>query len=400
LACWSYLPADAVQFPFQQQCAFAASEGKMPRPKSEARRSSRRIKLPDPILDPEESAKAAHLRYVSDTRPGIQRKRSGKGFTYVAVDGKTLRDKETLGRIKSLVIPPAWTRVWICPFANGHLQATGRDARARKQSRYHPRWRAVRDETKYERMHLFAQALPAIRERVDHDLALPGLPRERVLATIVSLMESTLIRVGNTEYARENKSFGLTTMRNRHVEVDGSHITFSFKGKSRVHHTIDLQDRRLANIIHKCSDLPGYELFQYLDHEGTAHNVDSSDVNEYLQSITGQYFTAKDFRTWAGSVMACDLLRTFEPFSSATEAKRNIVEAIKTVAQRLGNTPAVCRKCYVHPAVLDAYLEGKAVSEAKRELDKEIAAHAHTLRSEERKLVDLLQQRLMLEKAS
>jgi DNA topoisomerase-1 len=258
----------------------------------------------------------------------------------------------------------------------------------------------VRDETKYERMHLFAQALPAIRERVDHDLALPGLPRERVLATIVSLMESTLIRVGNTEYARENKSFGLTTMRNRHVEVNGSHITFSFQGKSRVHHTVDLQDRRLANIIRKCSDLPGYEVFRYLDSEGNPHSVDSSDVNEYLQSITGQYFTAKDFRTWAGSVLACDLLSGFEPFSSVTEAKRNVVQAIKTVAQRLGNTPAVCRKCYVHPAVLDAYLEGKTVSEAKRELDKEIAAHAHTLRNEEQTLIDLLQQRLILEKAS
>jgi DNA topoisomerase-1 len=372
----------------------------MPRPNSTARRSPRRITLPDPILDPEESAKAARLRYVTDTRPGIRRKKKGKGFSYIGVDGKALRDKETLARIRSLVIPPAWTNVWICPIANGHLQATGRDARGRKQSRYHPRWRAVRDETKYERMHLFAQALPAIRERVDHDLALPGLPRERVLATIVSLMESTLIRVGNTEYARENKSFGLTTMRNRHVEVDGSHITFSFQGKSRVHHTIDLEDRRLAKIIRKCSDLPGYELFQYLDSEGNPHTVDSSDVNEYLQSITGQYFTAKDFRTWAGSVLACDLLRTFEPFNSATEAKRNIVQAIKTVAQRLGNTPAVCRKCYVHPAVLEAYLDGKTVSEAKRELDKEIAAHAHTLRNEERTLVDLLQQRLMLEKAS
>lgn len=359
----------------------------------------RKILIPDPILDPVESAKAARLRYVMDNRPGIRRKRRGKGFIYTDVDGKPLRDKDTLARIRSLVIPPAWTDVWICPIPNGHLQATGRDARGRKQSRYHPRWREIRDETKYERMNLFAQALPVIRERVEYDLALPGLPRERVLATIVSLMESTLIRVGNTEYARENQSFGLTTMRNRHVEMDGSLITFSFQGKSRVHHTVDLNDCRLANIIRKCADIPGYELFQYLDSDGNPHSIDSADVNEYLQSITGQYFTAKDFRTWAGSVLACDLLRELEPYTSATEAKKNIVEAIKKVAQRLGNTPAVCRKCYIHPAVLEAYLNGDTVQAAKRELDKEIAAHANALRQEERTLVQLLQQRVLLEKA-
>ncbi len=354
--------------------------------------------MPDPILDPVESAKAAHLRYVTDARPGIQRQRRGKGFSYVDANGKSIHDKETLRRIRSLVIPPAWTNVWICPLANGHLQATGRDARRRKQSRYHPRWREVRDETKYERMHLFAQALPALRKQVDQDLALSGLPRERVLATIVSLMESTLIRVGNTAYARENKSFGLTTMRNRHVEVNGSRITFSFQGKSKVHHTIDLQDRRLANIVRKCADIPGYELFQYLDSDGNAHTVDSSDVNEYLKSITGQYFTAKDFRTWAGSVLACDLLGEFEPFLSEAQAKKNVVQMIKTVSQRLGNTPSVCRKCYVHPAVIEAYLKGD-VQSAKRELDREIAEHTHALRHEEQTLIELLQERMLLEKA-
>jgi DNA topoisomerase-1 len=364
-----------------------------------AKRTTRRASFDGPVLDPVESAKAAHLRYVTDARPGIRRRRHGKSFTYVDSDGKTVRDKETLKRIRSLVIPPAWSDVWICPIANGHLQATGRDARRRKQSRYHPRWREVRDETKYERMGLFAQVLPKIREHVDEDLALPGLPRERVLATIVSLMESTLIRVGNAEYAKENKSFGLTTMRNRHVEVNGSHITFRFQGKSRVNHTVDLSDRRLANIIRRCADIPGYELFQYLDPEGESHTVDSADVNEYLQSITGDYFTAKDFRTWAGSVLACDLLRELEPFTSATEAKKNVVEVVKSVAQRLGNTPAVCRKCYIHPAVLEAYLNGEEIGAAKRRLDREIAEHAHALREEEHTLVKLLQERVLLEKA-
>jgi DNA topoisomerase-1 len=373
----------------------------MPVLHKKTRRSFRKLPLPlEPILDPIESAKAAGLRYVTDIRPGIHRKRHGKTFRYTDPDGKSLRDRDTLARIESLVIPPAWTGVWICPIANGHLQATGRDARHRKQSRYHPRWREVRDETKYERMILFAETLPTIRERVQQDLSLPGLPREKVLATIVSLMEATLIRVGNPEYARENKSYGLTTMRNRHVEVHGSNITFTFQGKSRVHHTVNLEDRRLARIIRRCADIPGYELFQYLDSDGTHHSVDSADVNEYLKSITGQYFTAKDFRTWAGSVLACDFLREFEPFNSPTEAKRNLVQAVKSVASRLGNTPSVCRKCYIHPAVLEAYLNGESVASAKRKLDAEIAEHAHALREEERTLLNLLRQRLILEKAS
>ena len=356
----------------------------------------------EPITDPVESARAAGLRYVSDAKPGIARGKYRNGFRYTMPDGTAVRDEDTLGRIKSLVIPPAWNNVWITTHANGHLQATGRDVKGRKQSRYHPRWREVRDETKYERMTLFAEALPRIRARVEADLKRPGLPREKVLATIVSLMEATLIRVGNVEYARENGSYGLTTMRNKHVEVTGSTITFSFQGKSRVHHTIDVQDRRLAGIIKRCADIPGYELFQYLDHDGERHSIDSADVNEYLHEITGEHFTAKDFRTWAGSVLASMMLREIGPFTTATEAKKNVVQAITAVAAKLGNTPSVCRKCYVHPAVLEAYLGGmsaKQAEKAKEKLDEEIAEHAHALRQEEMALVELLQQRVLLEKA-
>ncbi len=348
-------------------------------------------------LDPQQSAKEAGLRYVSDAKPGIQRKKFRSSFRYISPDGKPVKDEAILGRIKSLVIPPAWQDVWISPHANGHLQATGRDAKGRKQSRYHPKWREVRDETKYERMTHFAAALPGLRERIDHDLALPGLPRHKVLATIVSLMETTHIRVGNAEYARDNQSYGLTTMRTKHVEVHGSKITFSFQGKSRVHHTINLQDRRLAGIIKRCADIPGYELFQYLDPDGERHSIDSSDVNEYLRDITGQHFTAKDFRTWAGSVLACDMLREFEPFTTATEAKKNVVKAITAVAARLGNTPSVCRKCYVHPAVLEAYLGGTTIKSAKQQLDEEIAERTNALHQEELLLLDLLEQRMMLE---
>ncbi len=350
--------------------------------------------------DPKESAQAAGLRYVSDAKPGIRRVRCGKGFRYTAPGGSTIHDQETLRRIKSLVIPPAWTGVWICTIPNGHLQATGRDARGRKQSRYHPRWREVRDETKYERMVQFAQALPVIRERVKKDLALSGLPREKVLATIVSLMEQTHIRVGNQEYAKENGSYGLTTLRTKHVEVHGSRVIFDFHGKSKVHHTVSLEDRRLARIIKQCEDLPGYELFQYIDGDGERHTIDSSDVNEYLREITGQHFTAKDFRTWAGSVLACDLLRGMGAFENATQAKKNVVAAIKSVAAKLGNTPSVCRKCYVHPVVLEAYLGGISVEEAKAEIEEEIGDDAHALRKEERDLLRLLEQRSILDKAA
>jgi DNA topoisomerase-1 len=342
------------------------------------------------LTDPAQSAKAAGLRYVSDTKPGIQRKRHGKSFRYIDANGTPVREKDTLARIKSLVIPPAWTDVWICPNPNGHLQATGRDARGRKQSRYHPRWREIRDETKYSRMKIFGEFLPGIRQRVERDLALAGLPREKILATIVRLLETTFIRVGNAEYARENHSYGLTTMRTKHVDVSGSKVSFHFKGKSGKQHSIDLNDRRLARIVQRCLDLPGYELFQYLDENGEHHTVDSADVNDYLREITGQNFTAKDFRTWAGSVLACTVLREFDAFTSETEAKRNVVRAIEAVAARLGNIPSVCRKCYVHPAVLECYLGGAMTTTFTRQVEVRVNSQPDALRSEEMELMHLL----------
>lgn len=344
------------------------------------------------IADPVASAKSAGLRYVTDAKPGIRRIRRGKGFRYVGPDRKPVRDEATLGRIKSLVIPPAWQQVWICPIPNGHLQATGRDAKGRKQSRYHPRWREVRDETKYGRMMEFAQVLPGIRERVGHDLSRPGLPREKVLATIVRLLETTFIRVGNEEYARKNKSYGLTTMRNRQVAISGGNISFEFRGKSGVQHTVRLTDRRLARILARCRDLPGYELFQYLDDEGNMHSIDSADVNAYLGEITGQHFTAKDFRTWAGTVLACAALRAMEAFASQTQAKRNLVQAIAQVAAQLGNTPAVCRKCYVHPTVLESYLGGEMLSAFEDLVEVQIEQET-ALRAEELALLHLLRKR-------
>lgn len=349
---------------------------------------------PPPIelaLDPEESSRLAHLRYVSDSKPGIRRKRWGRSFRYFDPEGQPIRDEKTLARIKSLAIPPAWREVWICPLSYGHLQATGRDAKGRKQSRYHPRWREVRDETKYERMRVFGEWLPRIRERVQHDLAHPGLPREKVLATIVRLLETTFIRVGNEEYARKNHSYGLTTLRNEHVDVQGARVRFKFKGKSSRIHEIDLEDRRLARIVKHCLDLPGYELFQYLDPEGEPHSIDSADVNDYLREITGQPFTAKDFRTWAGSVLACAMLRELNPFDSAAQAKKNVVQSIKQVAERLGNTPAVCRKCYVHPGVVASYLEGTMAKALEKQAEREIASSLHVRRSEELDLLRLLE---------
>jgi len=341
--------------------------------------------------DPPESARAAGLRYVSDTSPGIRRKRRGKGFQYVNSDGTAVRDKDVLARIKSLVIPPAWTNVWICNNPKGHLQATGRDAKGRKQSRYHPRWREARDETKYHRMLVFGSKLPRIRERVEHDLSLPGLPRDKVLATIIRLMEKAHIRVGNEEYARENHSYGLTTMRGRHVNVEGATVSFRFQGKSGRRHTIDVNDRRLAKIVQRCQDLPGYQLFQYIDEDGESRAVDSADVNEYLGEISNDSFTAKDFRTWAGTLLACRELRKFEAFQSETQAKKNIVQAIAAVAECLGNTPSVCRKCYVHPRVIETYLSGAIFNEEKTSLDEDSEITQHALRREEVALIKLIQ---------
>jgi DNA topoisomerase-1 len=350
-------------------------------------------------IDPIASAKLAGLRYVHDSMPGIRRKRAGKSFSYIGVDGigvdgKPIHNHETLKRIKALAIPPAWTDVWICPSPRGHLQATGRDARGRKQYRYHPRWREVRDETKYHRMLAFGRALPGIRARVEHDLSLPGLPREKVLATIVRLLEATLIRVGNEEYARENRSYGLTTMRNRHVDVEGSTIEFHFKGKSGLKHRIDVRDRKLASIVRRLRDLPGQHLFQYVDEDGDLRDVDSDDVNAYLHEIAGEEFTAKDFRTWAGTILAARALEEFETVDGDAQARKNVVRAIESVASRLGNTPAVCRKCYVHPEVINAYLEGTTVRTIREHIARERAGSLADLDPEEAAVMALLHERL------
>jgi DNA topoisomerase-1 len=310
------------------------------------------------IPAPEVSARAAGLRYVSDGAPGIRRKRAGEGFAYVGPGGGPIRSPETLARIKSLAIPPAWTDVWICPFSNGHLQATGRDAKGRKQYRYHNRWRTVRDETKYNRMAAFGRALGRLRARVDRDLSLPGLPRERVLAAAVRLLDSTMVRIGNPEYVRQNDSFGLTTLRSRHARINGSKIRFRFNGKGAKEHQIEVADRRLSRLVKRCQELPGQELFQYLDEEGVPQSICSLDVNRYLRQAAGKAFTAKDFRTWAGSAIALEALRGLS-FSSQAEAKRHLNAAISAAADRLGNTPAICKKCYVHPSVVEAFSEGR-----------------------------------------
>jgi len=313
------------------------------------------------ILEPKDAAQSAGLRYVCDDRPGIRRKRSGTGFRYVRPDGGRLSDPQALRRIRSLAIPPAWTDVWICPFVDGHIQATGRDAKGRKQYCYHPRFREVRDGTKYERLVAFAEALPAIRAKVREHMALRGLPREKVLTTVVHLLERTLIRVGNDDYAKENGSYGLTTLKSRHVAVEGSEVRFRFVGKGGKQWSLRVKDRRVAKIIRACQELPGQELLQYLDEEGKLQDVTSSDVNAYLREITGQDVTAKDFRTWAGTVLAALALEQLERFASAAQAKRNLRAAIERVATRLGNTSTICRKCYVHPIVLDSYLAGSLV---------------------------------------
>jgi len=346
-----------------------------------------------PMVDPRESARAAGLRYVSDATPGIRRERQADTFQYFDRLGRQITDEKELQRFRSLGIPPAWTDVWICPQSNGHLQATGRDAKGRKQYRYHPRWRATRDEAKYDRMIAFGRALPQMRARVDRDLRQRNLTREKVLAAVVRLLETTLIRVGNDEYARSNKSYGLTTMRDKHVIVDNATITFQFRGKSGKRHTITLNDRRLARIVKRCRDLPGYELFQYLDDQGQRQTIGSADVNEYLREVTGQEFTAKDFRTWAGTVLAAKALRELAPHSSPTEAKKNIVRAIERVAERLGNTPSICRKCYVHPAVLDAFIDGSlAATLAQRAED--LREPGNNLDDDEASVLGFLQQQL------
>ena len=340
---------------------------------------------------PSESAEEAGLHYVSDAMPGIRRRRAGKGFTYLDSTGRRITDRATLARIRSLAVPPAYTDVWISPQPNGHIQATGRDARGRKQYRYHPRWRDVRDETKFGRMLAFSAALPRIRKRVEQDLSRPGLPREKVLAAVVLLLELTGIRVGNDEYARTNQSFGLTTLRENHVEVSGSTMRFEFRGKSGKVHRVSLNDRRLARIVARCQSLPGEELFQYVDDEGVHQTIGSSDVNDYLQEIAGDEFTAKDFRTWSGTLLALAALEALGPAPSEREAKSTIVAAIDRVAERLNNTRAVCRKYYVHPVILDAYLRGTLLQPTPNGTRAE-AALTRGLRPEEQGLVRLLRQ--------
>jgi DNA topoisomerase-1 len=311
--------------------------------------------MPD-ALDIEDLPKDLH--YVDDSQPGLSRKILRGKFVYFDLDGQRIRDAKEIKRINALVIPPAYTDVWICADPCGHLQATGRDAKGRKQYRYHARWREIRDENKYSRMIAFGMALPKVRKHLEAQLAEPGMGRDKVMAAVVSLLDATLIRIGNSQYARDNRSYGLTTLRNKHVEVHGSQIVFEFRGKSGVEHQVSVKDRRLASIVKRCMELPGQNLFQYLDEDGKRHSVSSSDINQYLHQLTGADFTAKDYRTWAGSAMALAALRELD-WEPEADAKKHIVAMVKEVASLLGNTPAVCRKCYIHPAVMDAFVVGE-----------------------------------------
>jgi len=344
-------------------------------------------RLAELACDPVKSAKVLGLRYVTDCEPGIRRRRRGRGFAYVGPDGRPVRGREALERIRKLAIPPAWKDVWICASADGHLQAAGRDAKGRKQYRYHPDYRQFRNQTKFGRLAEFASALPLIRQRVQEDLALAGLPRNKVLATVVHLLETTFARVGNHEYARNNNSYGLTTLRDRHVEVDGGTLRFEFLGKSGLVHQLELNDPRLARIVKRCRDLPGYELFQYIDGDGRRCPISSSDVNSYLREITGRDFTAKDFRTWAGTVSAALALRESGPSGSPARAKKNVAAAMKRVAARLGNRPATCRNYYVHPAVIEAYVNQGPVNAPEADRN---GAEGGELSAGEKAVLDLI----------
>jgi DNA topoisomerase I len=345
-----------------------------------------------PPSDPAPAARAAGLRYVSDSQPGITRRRAGNAFSYRAPDGQIITDRAELARIRALAIPPAWTDVWISPRPDGHLQATGRDARGRKQYRYHPDWRAVRDSAKFDRMLAFARALPAIRARLAEDQARRGLPREKVLATVVHLLEITLGRVGNQEYVRANRSYGLTTLRDRHVAFEGARLTIEYRGKGGKLHRVSLRDRRLARIVRSCQELPGQHLFQYLDEEGARQPIDSADVNAYLQEIAGEPFTAKDFRTWAATVLASRALAALEVFETKAAAKQNLNRAIEQVAAELRNTPTICRRSYVHPEVVAAYLDGTLAELLQAETASEEVLAG--LREEEAAALVLLERRL------
>ncbi len=345
------------------------------------------------IHDYKAEAKSNGLRYVSDARPGYRRKKQGKHFIFFDNLGNRVRDDDEIIRIRKLAIPPAYRDVWICPYANGHIQATGIDARGRKQYRYHTQWRAVRDATKFNHVLAFGEALPAIRAAVRRDLGQRGLTREKVLAGIVALLEKTLIRVGNDEYARDNQSYGLTTLRDEHVDVSGDTIRFRFKGKSGKEWNLKLSDRRIAGVVRACADIEGQELFKYVDADGSVRDVGSGDVNRYLREITGQAFTAKDFRTWTGTVLAAMALEAFETCDSQAQAKKNVVAAIESVAKRLGNTPSVCRKCYVHPDVIGTYLDGSLTDSLRAEI-KDLQADPNGLNADEQRVLNFLKSRL------
>jgi len=334
------------------------------------------------------------LRYVSDARPGYTRRRTGTSFSYWDADGNRITNKDIIRRIKSIGIPPAYENVWICPAANGHIQATGYDARGRKQYRYHPKWRELRDQDKYEHILQFAAALPQLRRRVANDLKREGLPREKVLATVVCLLEKTLIRVGNSEYADSNKSYGLTTMRRRHVAVKGATLRFEFTGKSGKRWKLAVADKRIASVVKRCAEIPGHELFKYIDDDGEPRAIDSGEVNAYIKEITGDDFTAKDFRTWAGTVIAALALSEFKRYDSQAEAKRNVVAAIESVAKQLGNTPAICRKCYVHPEILNSYMSGELVKMVEGKIAEKFKRQYAKLNSEEITVLAFLNRRL------
>ncbi len=337
-------------------------------------------------------ARQGGLRYVSDRKPGITRRRYGRHFVFYDPKGGRITGDDEVARIRKLAIPPAWRDVWICPHPNGHIQATGMDARGRKQYRYHADWRSLRDATKFNHMLAFGEALPLIRQRVNDDMGRRGLSREKVLATVVALLERTLIRVGNDEYARKNRSFGLTTLRDEHVEIIGHTLRFRFTGKSNKAWNLKISDRRIANIVRACGEIEGQELFKWVDEYGGVHDVTSGDVNAYLQEITGEGFTAKDFRTWTGTVLAAMALHDYAAFDSQAQAKKNVVAAIESVARRLGNTPTVCRKCYVHPEIITAYMDGELIEQIQGEIGR--AEDRPGLNEEEIRVLGFLKARL------
>jgi DNA topoisomerase-1 len=349
---------------------------------------------PQTLVNSREGAKAAGLVYVSSEAPGLSRRRTGKGFAYRRADGQRVSDKATLARIRSLAIPPAWSSVWICSDPNGHIQAVGQDERDRKQYRYHPKFREMRDGAKFDHMMVFAQALPGLRQQVAKHMAAPGLGRDKVLATVVHLLETTMIRVGNSSYAKENKSYGLTTLLNRHVRIEGAELRFHFKGKSGKTWRLGVRDRRIARIVKSCQELPGQHLFQYLDEAGHRQAVTSCDVNAYLKKISGADITAKDFRTWTGTVLAAMALAELEAVDTKARAKKNVTRAIERVSARLGNTPTICRKCYIHPEIVTAYMDGGLLLDIQNDVDSQLRDAADTLRPEETAVLSFLRTRV------